>query len=76
METPEPEVAPVIVAALLVCVQAKVVPATGELKAMAIGLPVQIVLAAGVAVATGLGLTVTGTLVLAGPTQPEASAST
>ena len=64
----DPPLAPVIVGA----VQAKVVPATLLLRAILVALPEQIVWLAGVAVATGRGLTVIVT-VIGVPLQPPAT---
>ncbi len=63
-----PDVAPETVPVVLT-VQANVEPVGTEVNAMAVVAPLQIETGLGVAVATGVGLTVTGT-VIAGPGQP------
>ena len=58
MEVPDPAVAPDVPDS--VTVHAKVAPAGTEVRAIPVAVPEQIVCAAGVAVATGVGFTVIG----------------
>jgi hypothetical protein len=63
IEFPDPALAPVNVPALVVTVHENVEPATLLVNAIAVVLPEQIVDAAGVAVATGIGFTVITTVI-------------
>ena len=63
MLLPEPAEAPVMAPELVATVQAKVVPVTLLVNAMPVVWPEQIVCEAGVAVTTGIGLTVITTLI-------------
>jgi hypothetical protein len=67
IEFPVPALAPVNVPALVVTVHVNVEPATLLVNAIAVVLPEQIVEAAGVAVATGIGFTVITTVIGAVP---------